>query len=133
MSRGFVELCGEVRAKAGYNRRKFVGSVRVVEETGTLLTTRRMRLNCLALAQGAKKALKHVNGVLLDPRRGAFGKSVRRNLEKVMFSGTGSTFSGGRFAKVARAYARSEKVKGVKVANAESLVLPKEGPKKGSK
>ena len=44
-----------------------------------------MRLSCLALAQGAKKTLTRVNRVLLDPRRGAFGKSVRRNLEKVMF------------------------------------------------
>ena len=44
-----------------------------------------MRLNCLALAQGARKALKRVNGVLLKPQRGAFGKSVRRKLKKVMF------------------------------------------------
>jgi hypothetical protein len=46
-----------------------------------------MRLNCLALAQGAKKALKRVNGVLLKPQRGAFGKSVRRKLKKVVFFG----------------------------------------------
>ena len=32
-----------------------------------------------------KRALKHVNGVLLKPRRGAFGKSVRRKLKKVVF------------------------------------------------
>ena len=44
-----------------------------------------MRLNCLALAQGAKMALKSVNGVLLKPQRGAFGKSVQRKLEKVLF------------------------------------------------
>ena len=44
-----------------------------------------MRLNCLALAQGAKKALKQVNGVLLEPLRGAFGKSVRRKLKKLFF------------------------------------------------
>ena len=48
----------------------------------TMLPTRRMRLNCLVLAQGAKKGLKQVNGVLLKPRRGAFGKSVRRKLKK---------------------------------------------------
>ena len=46
-----------------------------------------MRLNCLALAQGAKKALKHVNGVLLKPPGGAFGKSVRRKLKKIVFFG----------------------------------------------
>ena len=46
-----------------------------------------MRLNCLALAQGAKKELKRVNGVLLKPQRRAFGKSVRRKLKKVVFFG----------------------------------------------
>ena len=46
-----------------------------------------MRLNCLALAQGAEKGIKQVNGALLKPRRGAFGKSVRRKLETVVFFG----------------------------------------------
>ena len=69
----------------------------------TILPTHRMRLNCLVLAQGAKKGFKQVTGVLLKPRRGAFEKSVRRKLKKVVFSGTGSTFPGGQFAKVARA------------------------------
>ena len=51
------------------------------------MPSRRMRLSCLALAQGAEKALKRVNGVLLKPRRGGFGKSVRRKLQKVVFFG----------------------------------------------
>ena len=46
-----------------------------------------MRLNCLALAQGAEKRLKQANGVLLKPRRRVFGKSVRRKLQKVLFFG----------------------------------------------
>ena len=50
-----------------------------------ILTGRQRQCDCLALAQMAKKALKHVNGVLLQARRGAFWKSVRRKLKKVMF------------------------------------------------
>ena len=52
-----------------------------------ILPSRRKRRHYLALAPEAKKALKQVNGVLLDPRRGAFGKSVRRKLKKVVFFG----------------------------------------------
>ena len=70
---------------------------------GTILPSRRMRLHPPALAQGAKKAFKHVNGVLLKSRRGGFGKSVRRKLKKVVFFGDRKHFSGGQFAKVARA------------------------------
>ena len=51
-----------------------------------------MRLNCLALAQGAEKGLKQVNGALLKPRRGAFGKSVRRKLKKGVFFGEEAFF-----------------------------------------
>ena len=58
----------------------------------TMLPTRRMRLNCLVLAQGTEKGLKQVNGVLLKPRRGAFGKSVRRKLKKVLFFDDGKHF-----------------------------------------
>ena len=47
---------------------------------GTILTSRHRQRHYLALAQEAKKALKQVNGVLLKPQRGAFGKSVRRKL-----------------------------------------------------
>ena len=49
---------------------------------GTILTSRRSQRHSLALARGAKKGLKQVNGVLLKPRRGAFAKSVRRKLKK---------------------------------------------------
>ena len=56
------------------------------------MPSRRMRLNCLALAQGAKKALKRVNGVLLKPQRGAFGKSVRRKLKSGVFRGQEALF-----------------------------------------
>ena len=58
----------------------------------TIWPTHRMRLNCLVLAQGAKKGLKQVNGVLLKPRRGAFEKSVRRKFEKVVFFGDRNQF-----------------------------------------
>ena len=69
----------------------------------TILPSRRRRRHYLALAREAKKALKRVNGVLLKPQRGAFGKSVRRKLKKVVFFGDRKHFSGGQFAKVARA------------------------------
>ena len=58
----------------------------------TVLTSRHNQRHSLALTQGAEKGLKQVNGVLLKPRRGAFGKSVRRKLKKWCFSKTGSTF-----------------------------------------
>ena len=51
----------------------------------TVLTSRRSQRHSLALARGAVKGLTHVNGVLLEPQRGAFGKSVRRKLKKVVF------------------------------------------------
>ena len=48
----------------------------------TVLTSRHNQRHSLALIQGAEKGLKQVNGVLLKPRRGAFGKSVRRKMKK---------------------------------------------------
>ena len=45
-----------------------------------VLTGRRKQRDYLALAHMAKKALKHVNGVLLQARSGAFWKSVRRKM-----------------------------------------------------
>ena len=77
--------------------------------------------------------LERVNGVLLKPRSGAFGKSVRRKLKNIMFFGTGSTFSGGQFAKVACAWARSKERGGVKVGSAGSCVLAQGEPKKNVK
>ena len=50
-----------------------------------MLPIRRMRFNYLVLARGAKKTLKRVNGVFLKPRRGAFEKSIRQKLKKVVF------------------------------------------------
>ena len=64
------------------------------------------------------------------PRMSLFENQRRRNYKKYCFSGTGSTFCGGQFAKVAPPYARSKKIGGVKVANPESLVLAVEGTKK---
>ena len=64
-----------------------IGKLRI-----TILPSRRMRLHCLALAQGAKKALKQVNGKLLKPQRGAFGKSVRRKLKSCVFRGQEALF-----------------------------------------
>ena len=48
----------------------------------TVLTSRHKQRDYLALAQMAKRALKQVNGVLLQARRGAFWKSVRRKYKK---------------------------------------------------
>ena len=45
-----------------------------------ILTGRHKQCDYLALAQMAKKALKHVNGIILQARRGAFWKSVRREM-----------------------------------------------------
>ena len=45
-----------------------------------ILTGRHKQCDYLALAQMAKKVLKQVNGVLLQPRGGAFWKSVRRKM-----------------------------------------------------
>jgi len=53
--------------------------------TSTILTSLRSQRHSLALTQGTEKGLKQVNGVLLKPRRGAFGTSVRRKLKKVVF------------------------------------------------
>ena len=98
----------------------------------TMLPTRRMRLNCLVLAQEAKKALKRVNGVLLKPRRGAFRKSVRRELKKVFFVDRKHFFQRSVCQSGAR-LGQKQKKRGGKVANAASLVLQQGGPKKGSK
>ena len=51
----------------------------------TFATARRSQRHSLALTQGAEKGLRQVSGVLLKPRRGTFGKSVRRKLKKVVF------------------------------------------------
>ena len=45
-----------------------------------ILTGRHKQCDYLALAHVAKKALKQVNGVLLQARRGAFWKSVRQQM-----------------------------------------------------
>ena len=60
--------------------------------TSPIMTSLRSQRHSLALIQEAEKGLKQVNGVLLKPRRGAFGKSVRRKLKKYCFSRTGSAF-----------------------------------------
>ena len=61
--------CQSPRAKLG------IGKLRSV-----VLTGRHKQRHYLALAQKAKRALKQVNGVLLQARRGAFWKSVRRKM-----------------------------------------------------
>ena len=61
--------CQSPRAKLG------IGKLR-----STVLTHRQKRRHDLALAQNAKRALKHANGVLLKAQRGAFWKSVQRKL-----------------------------------------------------
>ena len=68
--------CQKPKAKLG------IGKLR-----STILPNRRKQRRYQAVARGAEKALKQVNGVLLKPQRGAFGKSVRRKLKKVVFFG----------------------------------------------
>ncbi len=46
----------------------------------TVLTARHKQRHYLALAQKTKSALKQVNGVLLKAQRGAFSKSIQREL-----------------------------------------------------
>ena len=100
---------------------------------GTILPSRRMRLHSPALAQGAKKALKRVNGVLLKPRRGGFGKSVRRKLKKVVFFGDRNHFSRRSVCQSGARIGHRQKKGGVKVGNAGSCVLAQGGPKKRAK
>ena len=95
----------------------------------TVLTSRHNQRHSLPLSQGADKALKQVSGVLLKPRRGAFGNSGRRKLKKILFSHDRKHFSGGQFAKVARLGHRQKK-RGVKVGGTASFVWAQEGAKK---
>ena len=64
--------------------RSVIGSPKAELEIGRLrspvLTGRRKQRDYLALAQMAKKALKQVNEVLLQAHRGAFLKSVGREM-----------------------------------------------------
>ena len=98
----------------------------------TILPSRRMRLNCLALAQGAKKALKRVNGVLLKPQRGAFGKSVRRELQTVVFFKDGKHFFRRSVCQSGVRLSHKQKKRGGKVGSAGSFVLAQGRPKKGA-
>ena len=63
-----------------------------------ILTGRHEQRDYLAMAQMAEKALKHVNGVLLHARRGAFWKSVRQNVKSNVFHGQEQLFARGSFA-----------------------------------
>ena len=76
--------------------RSVVGSPRAELEIGRLrgpiLTGRHKQRDYLALAQMAKRALKQINEVLLQARRGAFWKSVRRKIYKGVFFMARSNF-----------------------------------------
>ena len=96
----------------------------------TMLPTRRMRLNCLVLAQGAKKGLKQVNGVLLKPRRGAFEKSVRRKLKKVVFFGDRKHFPRRSVCLSGARIGHRQKKRRGKSWKWGSFVLQQERPKK---
>ena len=96
----------------------------------TMLPTHRMRLNCLVLAQGAKKGLKQVNGVLLKPRRGAFEKSVRRKLKKVVFFGDRKHFPRRSVCQSGARIGHRQKKGGCKSWKCGSFVLQQEGAKK---
>ena len=89
-----------------------------------------MRLNCLVLAQGAKKGLKQVNGVLLKPRRGAFEKSVRRKLKKVVFFGDRKHFPRRSVCQSGARIGHRQKKRGGKSWKWGSFVLQQERPKK---
>ena len=89
----------------------------------TLVTIRRNQRHSLALAQGAEKGLKQVNGVLLQPQRGAFGKSVRRKLKKIMFFKDRTHFFRRPVCQSDARLSQKQKKRGVKVGNAGSFVL----------
>ena len=99
--------------------------------TSTILPSRRMRLNCLALAQRAKKALKRVNGVLLNPRRGAFGKSVRRKFKKVVFFGDRKHFPRRSVCQSGARIGHRQKKRGGKVENGAPSFYSRRGQKRG--
>jgi len=96
----------------------------------TILTSRRSQRHSLALTQGAEKGLKQVNGVLLKPRRGAFGKSVRRKLKTVVFFHDRTHFFRRSVCQSGARLSHKQKKRGVKVGSAESFVLAQERPKK---
>ena len=96
----------------------------------TIWPTHRMRLNCLVLAQGAKKGLKQVNGVLLKPRRGAFEKSVRRKLKKVVFFRDRKHFPRRSVCQSGARIGHRQKKRGCKSWKCGSFVLQQERPKK---
>ena len=96
----------------------------------TMLPIRRMRLNCLVLAQRAKKGLKQVNGVLLKPRRGAFEKSVRRKLKKVVFFGDRKHFPRRSVCQSGARIGHRQKKRGVKVGNGDHSFYSRRGQTK---
>jgi len=102
-----------------------IGSLR-----STVLTSRHNHRHSLALIQGAEKSLKQVNGVLLKPRRGAFGKFVRRNLENVVFFQDRKHFFRRSVCHSGARLSHRQKKRGVKVGSAESFVLAQERPEK---
>ena len=95
----------------------------------TMLPIHRMRLNCLVLARGAKKGLKQVNGVLLKPRRGAFEKSVRRKLKKVVFFRDRKHFPRRSVCQSGARIGHRQKKRGCKSWKCGSFVLQQEGAK----
>ena len=96
----------------------------------TILTSRRSQRHSLALAQGTKKELKHIHGVLLQPRRGAFGKSVRRKLKKVVFFGDRKHFPRRSVCQSGARIGHRQKKRGGKSWKCGSFVLQQERPKK---
>ena len=80
----FLRRGGNLAAELKKNDKIDCQSPRAELEIGRLrspiLTGRHKQRDYLALAQMAKRALKQVNGVLLQARRGAFWKSVRRKM-----------------------------------------------------
>ena len=63
-----------------------------------ILTGRCRQCDYLALAQMAKKALKHVNGVLLQARGGFLEISWTKNVKSNVFHGQEQLFARGSFA-----------------------------------
>ena len=96
----------------------------------TIWPTHRMRFNCLVLAQGAKKGLKQVNGVLLKPRRGAFEKSVRWKLKKVVFFRDRKHFPRRSVCQSGARIGHRQKKRGCKSWKCGSFVLQQEEAKK---
>ena len=102
----------------------------IVSLRSSVLTSRHNQRHSLALTQGTEKGLRQVSGVLLKPRRGAFEKSVRRKLKKVVFFGDRKHFPRRSVCQSGARIGHRQKKRGGKSWKCGSFVLQQERLKK---